>query len=160
MEIEKKNSTFIYFSSLLLILLLGTDYIATESFAATSKISFRDSNDLYIMNPDGTERIKLAADLPGLWNTRWSPDGTKIAFQSWEHPSDPYALFVINSDGSGLTKLSNNVNFSHPPNWSPDGTKIAFTHGKKGNYEIYVVNLDGSGLTNLTNSSGDDVSPD
>jgi len=89
-----------------------------------------------------------------LWASAWSPDGTKIAFNSGR----PGVIDVMNSDGSGQTNLTNNPDSGDSePAWSPDGSRILFVSARDGNSEIYVMNADGSGQTNLTNNpdSGD-----
>jgi Tol biopolymer transport system component len=57
----------------------------------------------------------------------WSPDGTRIAFES-DRGSDSasYAVFVINRDGTGLVQITDyDLNATHPV-WSVDGRHMAF----------------------------------
>jgi len=47
----------------------------------------------------------------------WSPDGTRITFQSDRDGNDE--VYVMNADGSGQTRLTNNLGKDLLPAWSP-----------------------------------------
>jgi Tol biopolymer transport system component len=80
----------------------------------------------------------------------WSPDGTKIAFQSERDGGDD-EIYVMNADGTGVVRLTNNPGVDATPVWSPDGTKIAFRSTRAGaDREIFVMNADGTGVVQLT----------
>jgi len=94
----------------------------------------------------------------------WSPDGTRIAFQSNRDLN--YEIYVMNADGTGQTRLTDN--YPTPdwsPAWLPDGSRIAFVRDedfgpeRRGNLEIYVVNADGTGQTRLTSNYANDGAP-
>jgi len=124
------------------------DKIAFSSYA---------SNDygIFVMNPDGTEKIRLTTDLDNGISLAWSPDGTKIAFDAFVS-GDP-EIYVMNADGTGLNNLSNHPANDTTPSWSPDSTQIVFRSERDGsNGEIYIVNVDGTDLFNLTNNDSFD----
>ena len=70
----------------------------------------------------------------------WSPDGSKIIFQSAnKNQKDDADLFVINVDGNNLTQLTVNKSWDMMPYWTKDGY-IYFSSdrgNKKGNYQIW-----------------------
>ena len=107
------------------------------------KIAFdsnRDGNDeIYVMNSDGTNLTNLTNNPADDEFPSWSPDGTKIAFESG------YDIYVMNADGSDWTRLTNwspdNPAWGQDPSWSPDGTKIVFTSQLDGSRDIYVMNV-------------------
>jgi WD40 repeat protein len=84
---------------------------------------------------------------------RYSPDGSKIVFQS-SRDGQP-EIYVMNSDGSGQTRLTNNPAWDTAPAWSPDGTKILFTSLRDGPMSpaLYVMSADGSNQTRLTDGT-------
>jgi Tol biopolymer transport system component len=139
-----------------------------------SKIAFssdRDGNSLaiYVMNAaDGSGQTRLTynpVDYDKDRDSRWSPDGKKIAFASSFRDVNGHDLkgeiYVMNADGTNTTRLTNNIDFDRSPDWSPDGEKIAFTSDRDGNTEIYVMNADdGSGQTNISNNSAREYYPD
>ena len=132
------------------------------STAANGKIAFHSYEDgdadIYAMNPDGTAKTNLTDEAPGALSgadvePTFSPDGTKIAFQSdrsgdyTDDPNWPEAIFdvwVVNADGSGQPRRITATE-GQAPAWSPDGEQIAYSSSREGNYEIWVENVDGSG---------------
>src|SRR5207253_1050739 len=94
----------------------------------------------------------------------WSPDGTKIAFDSQGPFGGFPSIAVMNPDGTGIAYLTHDPDQAgqskrdERPAWSPDGQKIAFSHSFSscalcgGSEEIYVMNADGTDQTNVTNS--------
>jgi Tol biopolymer transport system component len=138
-----------------------------------SKIAFssdRDGNSLaiYVMNAaDGSGQTRLTynpVDYDKDRDSRWSPDGKKIAFASSFRDVNGHDLkgeiYVMNADGTNTTRLTNNIYFDRSPGWSPDGEKIAFTSDRDGNTEIYVMNAaDGSGQTNISNNPAREYHP-
>ncbi len=73
-----------------------------------SRIVFysRDSNgqnDIYVMNPDGSNKIGLTNDPADDWDPCWSPDGAKIIFLSSRGGStQPY---IMDSNGQNQRKF-------------------------------------------------------
>ena len=113
--------------------------------------------EVVVMDADGTDVVNLSRNSATDQLPVWSPDGTKIAFQS--DRDGVGEVFVMNSDGTNQTNITNNPAGDGWPCWSPDGTKIAFISSRDGDMEIYVVNPDGSGLTKLTDNSAWDGGP-
>src|SRR5207302_5927024 len=115
--------------------------------------------DLHIINADGTGQTNLTSNNIWEFGPAWSPDGTKIAFESFDSAKGRYQIHVIDADGSNETNLSNSTSDESYPTWSPDGTKIAFRWNCCGNEDIYVINADGSNRTQLTTNSAIDSFP-
>jgi len=84
------------------------------------------NSDIYIMNEDGSNQIRLTFE-PGedSWPC-WSPDGTKIAFQSTRNRNSyiEYQIYTINPDGSDLQLIT--PDGGAYPSWSPDGSRIMY----------------------------------
>lgn len=118
-----------------------------------SKIAFaaHDGNsiDIYTMNSDGSELIKLTDDSDDNSHPTYSPDGSKIAYLVLPENFrfEPQQIYVMNSDGSEQTNLTDNSIFKEgAPFFSPDGSKIVYVR----NDNIIVMNADGSEQTTLT----------
>jgi YD repeat-containing protein len=134
--------------------------------AGGAKIVFASSRDgfmqIYVMNSAGNGQARLTTDGSNNQNPRWSPNGTKVLFQSdRDSPgSGLYDIYVMNADGSGQTRLTADANDDCYPSWSGDGTKIVFQSLRNGvNYQIYTMNADGSGQTNVSNNAVNDTQP-
>jgi Tol biopolymer transport system component len=131
-----------------------------------SKIVFATNRDgsmqIYVMDGDGSAITRLTFSGANDDYPRWSPNGTKILFQSdRDHPDTGYMdIYVMNSDGSGVTRLTNDPNDDGMASWSPDGSKIVFQSMRNGvNYQVYSMNADGSNQANLSNSASSDGEP-
>jgi hypothetical protein len=112
--------------------------------------------DVYVMNANGSNIIRLTTSPTTDAEPAWSPDGTQIAYHSFISlvPGGPAypKIFVMNADGSNPTQITFLADYG--PAWSPDGTKIAFTSFIDGGTEvIYTVNPDGTGRVAITNTN-------
>ena len=87
----------------------------------------------------------------------WSPDGTRIAFESLL--DGRRSIWVMQTDGQGLRRLTDGTGTDSAPSWSPDGSRIAFMSDRDGNSEIYVMNGDGTSPRRLTDLPGQDGFP-
>src|SRR5262245_39611263 len=113
----------------------------------------RDGNyEIYVMNTDGTGQTNLTNNAASDQLPAWSPDGSKVAFESTRDDGSTSEIYVMNADGSGQTRLTNNSANDYWPTWSPDGTKIALVSSRDGNAEIDGMNEAGSGRTSPTNN--------
>ena len=116
---------------------------------------------VYVVNVDGSEPRTLT-NRPLAFDARpaWSPDGSRIAFESTV--DGKRSIWVMQADGQGLRRLTDATGGSSDgsPSWSPTGDRIAFAGDRDGNAEIYVVAADGSGIRRLTDHRAADGFPD
>ena len=123
---------------------------------------------VYTINPDGSGE-EILTDLPTRdGDPSWSPDGTKIAFESFR--DDGSEAYVMNADGTGVTRLTfNGPAEDRGTNWSPDGSQIVFHSARfepsepgpgHSALEVFIMNADGSDQTRLTHNDFQDSLPD
>ena len=173
--------TAIHFGLGVIGLYMGPEALGDSSPSWSSdgtKVAFSSDesghSDIYVMNPDGTERVNLTNREAKDIDPAWSPDGEWIVFLS--RTQGKTDIHRVRPDGTGLSSLT-----AYPaqrygrPVWSPDGTKIAFTSNRDADPppqvgptpvpffddvpefpgaaprpELYVMNADGSDQTRLT----------
>ncbi len=87
----------------------------------------------------------------------FSPDGSKIAFISYEDKIQTYQLrqlHVMNKDGSNKKLITSNLDRSiSNPIWDTKGTGLYFTYDDKGNTKIGYTTLSGK-ITKISDNVG------
>jgi Tol biopolymer transport system component len=115
---------------------------------------------VFVINVDGSgARTLTNRALAFDAHPAWSPDGTRIAFESTV--DGRRAIWVMQADGQGLRRLTDaaGATTETAPAWSPRGDRIAFATDRDGNSEIYVIGADGAGARRLTDHPAHDSVP-
>ena len=107
----------------------------------------------------------------------FSPDGTRLIFQSSPDPQACDQMYVMKVDGTGVTRVSNGQGRTTCGFFTPDGKQVVYasTHGKSqacpprpsmargyvwpiyDGYDIYRANADGSDAVAITTTPGYDA---
>ncbi len=85
------------------------------------------------------------------WDPAGSPDGLRVAFESYRSGSSN--LWVINRDGSAptaITRMERTDAYNVHPTWSPNGEFIAFASDRDGDMQIWLVRAAGGDARKLT----------
>jgi TolB protein len=116
-----------------------------------SKLVHTRAYDIYVMDSSGQDVVRLTQRSEEKGHPHYSPDGTRILFESLPAGVDPQ-IWVMNADGSGPRQLTRHGGVE--PNWSPDGTKVVYTR-----YEnqptlkdgvLWIIDLEGGAERQLT----------
>lgn len=124
------------------------------AFARSSQTpgQLMNTNSLMTSNIDGSDVTLLKLNVGSEGHSSWSPDGSKIFFDSADSTGIPH-VFVVKADGTGIARLTNTAFGEEYPAVSPDGKGIAlatFADATHGGQDISLMNADGSNLHKLT----------
>jgi TolB protein len=106
---------------------------------------------IYRMNIDGTDVVRLSTGEGDAVNPSWSPDGQHIAF-SWTRGFEPgnFNIFVMDVATRDFVQLTHGAGRNENPSWAPDGVHLVFSSTRDRNTQIYTMLADGTGVQQLT----------
>ncbi|KLV11329.1 MULTISPECIES: Tol-Pal system beta propeller repeat protein TolB [Photobacterium] len=104
---------------------------------------------LRVADYDGyNERLVLKSQQP-LMSPSWSPDGSKLAYVSFENQQSE--IYIMDIYKGTREKVASYPRHNGSPRFSPDGNKLAMVLSKSGSLQIYVMDLQTKALTQVTN---------
>jgi TolB protein len=136
-------------------------------FTTTLSPSGDRDRAIQTVNADGSGLTTLF-DAPGAFDSgpAWSPDGTRIAFESnadvgGGNPEGDEEIWIMGADGANPTQLTRNASRDEGAAWSPDGKLLAYSSGPDNEHvDINVMTAGGVHLRRITDYEGRDESPD
>jgi TolB protein len=112
---------------------------------------------LIVADSDGYNPQVAVRSRESLLSPAWSPDGSSIAYVSFEDGNSSIRIQNILTGARQLVSARKGINGA--PSWSPDGKKLAVSLSYVGNPEIFVIDLASHQATRLTNSLSIDTEP-
>lgn len=109
------------------------------------------TEEIYVMNADGTGQTRLTTDDGRDLSPAWSPDGSKIIFMS--DRTGNWQIWTIDPAGNNPTQVVTTASNETNPKFSPDGTKIVFISSRSGKGQVWTMNADGTSPFRVTQDS-------
>jgi Tol biopolymer transport system component len=119
--------------------------------AALERIAFWSDRagdpDVFTMGIDGSDVRNLGTRDWGDKRASWSPDGTRIAYDSWHAGHTEFDIWIMDANGSGKRQLTTSPLRDTMPVWSPTGEWIAFTRKRARSQmeDVWLIRPDGTG---------------
>lgn len=132
----------------------------------TSKVAFvsdrTGKKEVYLMDYDGHNPIKLTSRFSHAMAPAWRPDGRELVFTAVTKNAKNvrnHNLFVYDLPTGRINMLSNRQGINSGAAFSPNGRQLALTMSFPGNPEIFLMDPGTKVVQRITNSFGLDVDP-
>ena len=112
---------------------------------------------LQVADADGYNSQTVVSSNEPIISPAWSPDGTKLAYVSFEKKKP--IVYVQSLTSGSREVLANYKGNNSAPAWSPDGSKLAIVLTYGANSQIYTVSSNGGDLKQITKSTAIDTEP-
>ena len=121
----------------------GADAAFSADGSRMAVVTSRDGNpEIYMMDPDGTNAVRLTSDPAVDGAPAFAPDGRTVVFHS-DRAGKRNQIFAVGLDGQPARQLTQDSTNSQPV-VSPDGRTVAFVSTRTRNYDVWLMAPDGS----------------
>ncbi|MFQ3568583.1 MAG: PKD domain-containing protein [Aggregatilineales bacterium] len=120
--------------------------------------------DLYAIDMSSGQQYPLVASEWNDISPYWSPDGSRLIFQS-DRPDETgerkWQIYVLDLASGGLTRLSDGSSIDVDPQYSNDGSRIVYrTYAEAdGRSAIALMDADGRNKRTISDAAGDATNP-
>ena len=136
--------------------LTGSEGIFQTNIAFVKKFNPKQYS-LFISDYDGDNPKAILNSKHPIISPRWSPDGKKIAYVSFEKKKP--VIYIQNIETGKRTLLANFRGNNSAPAWSPDSRKLAIVLTYSLNSQIYVIKADGSDIKQIMRTRSINTEP-
>lgn len=135
--------------------LTGDKGVFSTRIAYVTKAAAR--YQLWVADADGENAQSALASPEPIISPAWSPDGSRLAYVSFESRKP---VVYVHDVGSGKRRLIANFRGSNSaPAWSPDGRTLVVTLSRDGGSQLYAIDANGGEPRRLNQSGSIDTEP-
>jgi TolB protein len=131
-----------------------------ESGVFSTRIAYVARNpdrfELHVADADGYGSQFILAHREPIISPAWSPDGSRIAYVSFEQRKSIVFLHEMNGKRSILANFEGS---NSAPAWAPGGERLAVVLSKDGVAQIYALSVEGGEPQRLSFSNAIDTEP-
>ncbi|HEX8103965.1 MAG TPA: hypothetical protein VF533_15210 [Solirubrobacteraceae bacterium] len=137
---------------------------ARIAFTAIDESLLKRSNDIYVINTDGTGERRLVRSVYDDVQPSWKPDGSEIAFASDRATDRSYDLYAVTPAATPAVRRitrttwtdygGNNGGDESQPSYSPDGTSIVYSAARPDDSGAFLTIPAGGGAPASTGQEG------
>lgn len=113
--------------------------------------------EIYLYDIETGQVEQLTENSVNDFGPDWSPDGTQMAYYSYENGWHIYVMDMETRETAQITPDDLEARF---PSWSPDGSQLAFHVTAGDSAQLYLMNADGSNVRPLIREPRNDSFPD
>ncbi len=131
-----RSKISLYLLSAVILCLMSSVTVLAESSRLlrqpdinAEKIVFVSGGDIWTSNLDGSQLLRITSTPAVESEPRFSPDGTKIAFNS--NRAGVLAVYVVASTGGTPERLTWYPAASRVKGWTPDGKNVLYTSARE-----------------------------
>ncbi|MCP5091624.1 MAG: hypothetical protein GY949_11945, partial [Gammaproteobacteria bacterium] len=130
----------------------------TADVASDGRIAIDLLGDIWIVQPGGGEAAAITRHRQSARRPRWSPDGSRIAYQAIEEGSQ--LLWIHDLGTAQSQRISRHTFFDLHPAWHPDGTRLVYASDSTGRgFDLWEVDLPTALHWRLSDRAGDETDP-
>lgn len=140
-----------------MILSQGTN-LAADVSRVDGRLAMDLLGSIWIVPAHGGQAKVLSDNLLPARRPRWSPDGSRILYQT--NNGGRSQIWTVTLDGTNSSRLSDGEYFDQQPDWHPDGERIVFSsaRGTTG-FDIWETDLPTGLSWRISSHVGDETEP-